>query len=69
MKTFETPESEGLVEALDHFITTELSQSRERRGTDWDASNYNVVASQSSRAADVRNYLNHRAYIGKPGKP
>ena len=65
VKTFETPESEGLSEALDHFITTELSQNRERRGTDWDASNsdYNVVASQSSRAACVRKYPNHRAYI------
>ena len=65
VETFETPDSEGLVEALDHFIATELSQRRERRGTDWDASNsdYNMVASQSSRAADVRNYPNHRAYI------
>ena len=76
VETFETPESEGLVEALDNFLSDalvdtivtdedELSQSRERRGTDWDASNsdYNVVASQASRAADVRNYPNHRAYI------
>ena len=65
VETFETPESEGLVEALDHFITTELSQNRERRGTDWDASNsdYNVVSSQGSRTADVRNYPNHRAYV------
>ena len=68
VETFETPESEGLVEALEDSIATEkeeLSQSRERRGTDWDASNsdYNIVASQGSRAADVRNYPNHRAYI------
>ena len=68
VETFETPDSEGLVDALEDTIATdkdELSQSRERRGTDWDASNsdYNVVASQSSRAADVRNYPNHRAYI------
>ena len=65
VETFETPESEGLVEALDNFIATDISQSRERRGTDWDESNpdYNMVASQSSRAADVRNYPNHRAYI------
>ena len=65
VETFETPESEGLSEALENSITTELSQSRERRGTDWDASNsdYNIVASQGSRAADVRNYPNHRAYI------
>ena len=65
MKTFEAPESEGLVEALEDTIATELSQSRGRRGTDWDASNsdYNVVASQASRAADVRNYPNHKAYI------
>ena len=65
VEMFETPESEGLSEALEDTIATELSQSRERRGTDWDASNsdYNIVASQSSRAADVRNYPNHRAYI------
>ena len=65
VETFETPDSEGLVEALEDIITTELSQNRERRGTDWDASNsdYDIVASQGSRAADVRNYPNHRAYI------
>ena len=68
VEMFETPDSEGLVDALEDTIATdkdELSQSRERRGTDWDESNsdYNVVASQSSRAADVRNYPNHRAYI------
>ena len=65
VEMFETPESEGLSEALEDTIATELSQSRERRGTDWDASNsdYNIVASQSSRAADVRNYPNHRAYV------
>ena len=61
VETFETPESEGLVDAL-----ADVKNSiRGRRGTDWDASNsdYNIVASQSSRAADVRNYPNHRAYI------
>ena len=65
VETFETPDSEGLVEALEDIITTELSQNRERRGTDWDESNsdYDIVASQGSRAADVRNYPNHRAYI------
>ena len=68
VEIFETPESEVLVETLNQLITTdkdELSQSRERRGTDWDASNsgYNVVASQGRHAADVRNYPNHRAYI------
>ena len=38
---------------------------RFRRGTDWDASNsdYDCVASQSSRAADVKTYSKHRAYI------
>ena len=67
VETFETPESEGLAEALENIIATEkkFSQSRDRRGTDWDESNldYDVVASQGSRAADVRNYTNHRAYI------
>ena len=61
VETFETPESEGLVEALEDL----KSSSRGRRGTDWDESNsdYDIVASHSSRAADVRNYPNHRAYI------
>ena len=61
VETFETPESEGLVEALEDI----KSSNRGRRGTDWDESNsdYNIVASQGSRAADVRNYPNHRAYI------
>ena len=68
VETFKTPESEGLSDALVDTIVTEkveLSESRERRGTDWDASHsdYNIVASQGSRAADVRNYPNHRAYI------
>ena len=40
-------------------------QIRGKRGTDWDEynSDYNIVASQSSRAADVRNYPSHRAFI------
>ena len=65
VETFETPDSEGLVKALNQFIATEPSRNRERRGTDWDASNsdYNVVASQGSRAADVRNCPYHIAYI------
>ena len=39
--------------------------TRLRRGTDWDASNsdYNCVASQSSRASDVSTYPKHKAYI------
>jgi hypothetical protein len=39
--------------------------TRLRRGSDWDASNsdYNCVASQSSRASDVSTYTKHRAYI------
>ena len=51
----------ALVEALELV----KNSSRERRGTDWDKSNpdYDIVASQASRAADVRNYPNHRAYI------
>lgn len=38
---------------------------RFRRGTDWDASSsdYDCVASQSSRASDVNTYQRHRAYI------
>ena len=38
---------------------------RFRRGTDWDASNsdYDCVASQSSRASDVKTYQRHKAYI------
>ena len=68
VEIFETPESEGLAEALENIIATEkkkFSQSRDRRGTDWDESNsdYDIVASQGSRAADVRNYTNHTAYI------
>ena len=61
VETFETPESEGLVEALEDI----KSSNRGRRGTDWDESNsyYDIVASQGSRAADVRNYANHGAYI------
>ena len=61
VETFETPESEGLVDALLDI----KSSNRGRRGTDWDESNsdYDVVASQGSRAADVQNYANHRAYI------
>ena len=39
--------------------------ARLRRGTDWDEHNsdYDCVASQSSRAADVSSYPRHRAYI------
>ena len=39
--------------------------SRQRRGSDWDASNteYNLVASQLSRQSDVNTYPNHEAYI------
>ena len=61
VETFESPDSEGLVDALEDI----QSSSRRRRGSDWDESNsdYNIVASQGSRAADVRNYPNHRAYI------
>ena len=61
VETFETPETEGLVDALEDV----KSSNRGKRGTDWDESNsdYDVVASQGSRAADVRNYANHRAYI------
>ena len=38
---------------------------RFRRGTDWDASSsdYDCVASQSSRASDVNTYQRHKAYI------
>ena len=68
VENFESLESEGMIEALEDVIATVKEQqvpSRERRGTDWDESNsnYDVVASQRSRAADVRNYANHRAYI------
>ena len=51
----------ALVEALELV----KNSSRERRGTDWEESNpdYDIVASQASRAADVQNYPNHRAYI------
>ena len=40
-------------------------QFRLGRGTDWDACNsdYNCVASQSSRASDVSTYQKHKAYI------
>ena len=40
-------------------------QTRVKRGTDWDEYNsyYDVVASHRSRAADVRNYPSHKAYI------
>ena len=65
VENFESSESEGLTEALEQVIATVKEQGRGRRGTDWDESNsdYNVVASQGSRAADVRRYTNHRAYI------
>ena len=51
----------ALVEALELI----KNSSRERRGTDWDESNsdYDIVASQASRAADVQNYPKHKAYI------
>ena len=49
------------------LATTLLSQLflRFRRGTDWDASSsdYDCVASQSSRASDVNTYQRHKAYI------
>ena len=40
-------------------------QTRVKRGTDWDKYNsyYDLVASHSSRVADVRNYPKHKAYI------
>lgn len=39
--------------------------AREKRGADWDASNteFNLVASQSSRQSDITTYPNHTAYI------
>ena len=51
----------ALVEALELV----KNSSRERRGTDWEESNpdYDIVASQASRAADVQNYPKHKAYI------
>ena len=50
----------GRALSLLHQLHTRL-----RRGTDWDASNsdYNCVASQSSRASDVSTYPKHKAYI------
>ena len=50
----------GRAPSLLHQLHTRL-----RRGTDWDASNsnYNCVASQSSRASDVSTYPKHKAYI------
>ena len=68
VESCETSQLDGLVEALKHIIATKkekTSESRERRGTKWDESNlgYDIVALQSSRAADVRNYPNHTAYI------
>ena len=50
---------EQAVELLNRLHT------RHRRGTDWDENNsdYNCVASQSSRASDVASYPKHRAYI------
>ena len=61
VETFETPVTEGLVEALEHV----KSLNRRRRGTDWDEANsdYDIVASQGSRATDVQNYPSHIAYI------
>ena len=68
VENFESSESEGLAEALEQVIATVKEQNvqgRGRRGTDWDESNsdYNVVASQASRATDVQRYSNHSAYI------
>ena len=50
----------GRVLPLLHQLHTRL-----RRGTDWDESNsdYDCVASQSSRASDVSTYPQHKAYI------
>ena len=61
VETFETPETEELTEALEHV----KNLNRRRRGTDWDETNsdYDIVASQGSRATDVQNYPNHIAYI------
>ena len=40
-------------------------QVRKRRGSDWDESNsdFDVVASYSSRRSDVITYPSHKAYI------
>ena len=68
IENFGNQRTEKLVVVLEQAIAEGKEsrvQKRGKRGTDWDQHNsdYNIVASQSSRAADVRNYPSHRAFI------
>ena len=49
----------------EHITDTNGTDSRIKRGTDWDEANsdYDVVASFSQRRWDVNNYPKHKAYI------
>ena len=59
-----TVESRKLKEFLEEQ-TGSGKRMRRASTTDWDASHslYNLVASQSARRSDVRNYRRHRAYL------
>ena len=68
IENFGNQRTEKLVVVLEQAIAEGKEsrvQTRGKRGTDWDEHNsdYNIIASQSSRAADVRNYPSHRAFI------
>ena len=54
-----------LLDRLTLISASSFQAHRLRRGSDWDAfnSDYDVVASYSSRRSDVRTYPQHRAYI------
>ena len=69
IENFGNQRTEKLVVVLEQAIAEgkeSRAQTRGKRGfTDWDQynSDYDIVASQSSRAGDVRNYPRHRAFI------
>ena len=60
LETVNTAEYQRLEKSLE-----KSASKRAKRGTDWDqsSSNYDLVASQSSRRSDVTNYPRHRAYL------
>jgi len=60
LETVNTAEYQRLEKSLE-----KSASKRAKRGTDWDqsSSNYDLVASQSSRRSDVTTYPRHKAYI------
>ena len=65
VENFNNHNTEKLANVLEQVIAAGSVEERGRRGTDWDESNsdYDIVASNDSRVADVRNYPSHQAYI------